>query len=89
MSKVMQWTYNPQSAAWGTFEDVERTLRDALSRSPYLLGERFTVADVLISSSVQMGLQAKLLPSEAPFTAYTERIAARPAFHRALAKDAG
>jgi glutathione S-transferase len=87
-AKLFKWAVNPVSAAWGRWEDVERTLREGLSRGPYILGERFCAADVLIASAVQVaGFQAELLPVEPPFSDYLARIQARPAYQRALDKD--
>jgi glutathione S-transferase len=90
MAQVMKWTYDPQMAGWGRFEDVVHTLHNALSASPYVLGERFSVADVLVFSFVQMGTQgARILPAQPPFTDYVARLIARPAYQRALARDGG
>ena len=69
---------------------MERSLTDALSNNPYILGERFSAADVLIASSVRVaGFGAKLLPQAAPFTDYLARCEGRAAFQRATAKDGG
>ncbi|HWE44636.1 MAG TPA: glutathione S-transferase [Caulobacteraceae bacterium] len=87
-SKLFKWEVSPLSAAWGKWDDVEATLRTALSKGPYILGERFSAADVLIASSVKVaGFQAKLLPQEPPYTNYLARCEARPAHARATAKD--
>jgi glutathione S-transferase len=75
------------SAAWGSFDSVVATLRDGLSRGPYLLGETFSAADVLIGAMLQWGVVTGLLPNEAPFRGYVERLAARPALQRALRID--
>lgn len=90
MAKIKGWDADPRQVAWGSFDDAARTLREALSAGPYVLGERFSAADVLIATSVQIaGFRGKLLPQEEPFTGYVARIEARPAYQRALAKDAG
>ena len=62
-------------------------LEAALSPGPFLLGESFSAADVLIASAFQWARQ--LMPEGAAFDRYVERIAGRPALHRALAKDDG
>ena len=89
-SRLFKWDVNTFAAAWGKWDDVERSLRSALDKGPYILGDRFSAADILIASSVKIaGFQAKLLPQEPPFTDYLERCEARPAHQRATAKDAG
>ena len=50
-------------------------------------GEPFTAADVVIGSNVRWGVMFKLVPERPEFTAYAQRIAARPAAQRAEAKD--
>lgn len=64
------------------------SLRDGLARGPWLLGDSFSAADVLVGSGVQWGVQAKLLPDDAVFGRYVQRLAARPALQRTLAIEA-
>ncbi len=75
------------SAAWGGFDSVLAALRDGLAPGPYLLGEPFSAADVLIGSMLQWGVVTGLLPNEAPFKDYVARLGARPALQRALRID--
>jgi glutathione S-transferase len=51
------------------------------------MGEQFTAADVIIGSTLRWGMMFKLAPERAEFTAYTGRLAARPALQRAEARD--
>jgi glutathione S-transferase len=74
---------------WGDFDSVVNVLRDALSGSAFLLGERFTAADVVIGAGLRWGMtMTKLVPELPEFVAYTRRLEARPALARANAKDA-
>jgi glutathione S-transferase len=75
------------SAAWGSFDSVAQALRDGLSPGPYLLGDGFSAADVMIGSMLQWGVVTGLLPNEDPFRGYVARLAARPALQRALRID--
>jgi glutathione S-transferase len=74
-----------------TFEFAQLANHPALQRTlragPYVLGERFSGADVLVAS---LGLFARnMLPAEELVDAYLASIAARPALARAQAKDRG
>ena len=60
-------------------------LRAALDAGPYMLGERFSAADVLVSSALTWARQA--FPEDAAMDAYAERCRNRPAALRAAAKD--
>ncbi len=59
-----------------------------LAKGPYILGERFSAADVIVGSGVRWMMMFKLLPERAEFKSYAERITSRPAFMRAFTKDA-
>ncbi len=73
---------------WGDFDTVIGVLRDAVSRGSYLMGERFTAADVIIGSGLRWGMMFKAVPELPEFVAYTKRLMDRPAAQRATAKDA-
>jgi glutathione S-transferase len=72
---------------YGDFDTVIKVVTDAVARGPYILGEHFTAADVVIGSTLRFGMLFKLLPEQPEFTAYTGRLAQRPALQRAEAKD--
>ena len=59
----------------------------ALRAGPYVLGERFSGADILVASVGQF--VRTMLPADAVVDAYLARVAARPALARAQAKDRG
>ncbi len=69
------------------FEAMERRLRGALERGPYLLGDAFSTADILLASVFQWGPH-HIMPKGELFDGYLGRLSARPALARALARDA-
>jgi glutathione S-transferase len=72
---------------YGDFDTVMDVVAKAVSKGPYLLGEQFTAADVVIGSGLRWGMLFKLLPERPEFTAYVGRLATRPALQRAEAQD--
>ena len=72
---------------YGDFDTVMNVLANAVAKGPYLMGEQFTAADVVIGSGVRWGMQFKLLPARPEFLAYAARLGERPALQRAEAKD--
>jgi glutathione S-transferase len=64
---------------------VVRRLEDALARGPYLLGETFSGADVLVGSAINFARQA--FPESDALDAYAARCKARPAALRAIELD--
>jgi glutathione S-transferase len=61
---------------------VERALADG----PWLLGERFSAADVMMGGT--LGWAHQLMPRDGRIPAYLARLTQRPAFQRAMARDA-
>jgi glutathione S-transferase len=69
---------------WGKRGDVINALDGALSEGPWLLGDRFTAADVMMGSLLSVALFSKRI-AEPPnsLASYDQRVAARPAYRRA------
>jgi glutathione S-transferase len=67
----------------GTVDDVVRVLVQALEGQDYLLGSRFSAADVMLGASLGVRLFTGMLPAEPALVAYSERLEARPARQRA------
>lgn len=78
---------SPAMMPYGTYDATIDALSGALAKGPYILGDRFSAADVIVGSGVRWMLMFKLLPERRQFTAYADRLAARPALQRALAAD--
>jgi glutathione S-transferase len=72
---------------FGSRAAVDKRILGALKAGPYVLGEQFSGADILIASMGQWA--RKMLPEDAIVDEYLSRCAARPALGRALAKDGG
>jgi glutathione S-transferase len=72
---------------YGDFDTTMNVVAKAVARGPWLMGEQFTAADVVIGSNIRWGTIFKLIPERKEFTDYSARIAARPAAQRAEAKD--
>ena len=72
---------------YGDFDTTMNTVAAAVAQGPWLLGEQFTAADVIIGANIRWGMIFRTIPERPEFTAYAGRIAARPAAQRAEAKD--
>lgn len=68
------------------YEALDERLRTTLEQQgPWLLGERFSAADILFLSLLQFARQ--MLPAHGVYDDWLARANARPALARALAKD--
>jgi glutathione S-transferase len=63
-------------------------LSKAVTPGPFLMGEQFTAADVVIGANIRWGMAFKLIPERKELTDYVARFADWPAVKRAEAKDA-
>jgi len=72
---------------YGRFEHVIDALEAAVSRGAYLVGDRFTAADVYVGSHIDFGMQFGTLEKRPAFEQYRQRLSARPAALRAKEID--
>jgi glutathione S-transferase len=78
------------TAAWGSAAQVFDVLDAALEKGPWILGDRFSAADITIGSGLNYAVRLfKMVPSRPSFDAYITRCVARPAFQRAEKIAAG
>jgi glutathione S-transferase len=78
----------PASLGYGTFDATLEVVANAVERGPYLLGEQFTAADVVLGSGLYWGVMTKAIPERPEIMAYTSRLNERPALRRVFTKDA-
>ncbi|MGZ9098489.1 MAG: glutathione S-transferase family protein [Brevundimonas sp.] len=75
-------------AGYGSFDQVVDALETAVSGDgPWILGDRFSAADVYVGSQIGWGLQFKSLPERDAFKAYAGRLFQREAAIRARGID--
>jgi glutathione S-transferase len=76
-------------SGWGKPEDALNTLSDALKSRPWLLGDRFSAADVLTGSGLGYMMGFKVIPERPEYLDYVRRMQARPAYQAAQKALAG
>ena len=74
-------------AGWGCLEDVMTALETAVAGREYLVGDKFSAADVYFGSHIGWGLQFGNLENRPSLAAYSERLQQRPAAVRAREID--
>lgn len=78
---------NTFSFGWGDLSRVEHAIESALEEGPWLLGEPFTAADILLASTLQIAFVARLIEPQGVLFDYVERAVAREGYERAAAID--
>jgi glutathione S-transferase len=88
MERFNNWEVSKATSGWGNFDTMIEVLEKQLAERTWLLGDRFSAADVLVGSSVNFIRMFGLLPDSPVLQAYVDRCLARPACAGALARDA-
>lgn len=79
---------NTTAAGHGDYERVMASIDQALSNGPWILGDKFSAADVVMGSTLSFATMFGAIPSEGEIKAYVERVRARPAFQAMMQKNA-
>jgi glutathione S-transferase len=79
---------SPSMSPYSDYDTMLKTLTDQLGKGPYLLGERFSAADVLWGTALSWTVKFGLVPELPVIKAYMDRVNTRPAVLRARARDA-
>ena len=74
---------------WAPFDEVLELLNKTLKAGPYLLGEKFSAADIIFGGSMPMLMLRGIVPETDALKAYAARVTSRPSFLRAQARDEG
>jgi len=74
-------------AGYGSFEQTVDALEQAVTPGPWILGDRFSAADVYVGSQILWGMQFGTLPARDAFKAYAARLSERAAAVRAREID--
>lgn len=88
MAKAAGWDYKPGQAGWGTHEAMLTAIEGAVTGRDWLLGDRFTMADVIFGGTVRYMLRFGMMAAKPALSAYVERLSARPAAQASDAKNA-
>jgi glutathione S-transferase len=77
----------PSALGYGNYPDTVNTLEQAITPGPFVLGDRFSAADVYLGSAIGWGLMMKALEPRPAFGAYLARLSERPAYKRFTAQN--
>jgi glutathione S-transferase len=86
--KFGKWDPRPRQHAWGSFDQMLEVATRGVSGGAYLLGDRFSAADVTVSGALRFALLFGAIDKTGPIAEYIGRVSERPAFARASAIEA-
>jgi glutathione S-transferase len=73
---------------YGDFDTMLANVADQFDASPYLLGDDFSVADLLWGLALQWGTMFKIVPENPKIASYVARVTARPSVAKVAERDA-
>jgi glutathione S-transferase len=76
------------TSPYGDYDTMLQTLTAQLEHGPFLLGDKFTAADVLWGTALTWTTMFKLIPTLPVIQAYLDRVNSRPSVARVNARDA-
>ncbi|MCA9595999.1 MAG: glutathione S-transferase [Myxococcales bacterium] len=79
---------NPSSYGWGSWDLMLEVFRAGVEKGPFLFGEHFTGADVLMGMSAQYMREFGMLKDDPVLFGYAARCIERPAYKRAIELEA-
>lgn len=78
---------NRFQSGWGDFDLMIETMERGLADGPWIMGQDFSAADVMLGSSAVFMRQFDMLADSKVLQSYADRCLARPAYQRALALE--
>ncbi|MEO7729408.1 MAG: glutathione S-transferase family protein [Kofleriaceae bacterium] len=88
LAKANHWEFKPGQAGWGDYAAMVKTMESAIAGRDFILGDTFSIADVIFGGTIRFMLKFGTLEASPTFTAYAERLGARPGCQRADARNA-
>ncbi|MBS0449721.1 MAG: glutathione S-transferase family protein [Proteobacteria bacterium] len=87
MAKQSGWEVKEVAAGWGNYANAMASLESALAGKDYVLGDTFSMADVVLGGLLRFMMMFKQIEPTPLFTDYVKRLDARPACQRADARN--
>jgi glutathione S-transferase len=87
MAKQQKWEYRSGQAGWGDYDAMLQAIDAAVAKGPWLLGDMFTVADVVFGGTLRFMTRFGMMQASPAVSAYIERLGTRPALQRADARN--
>jgi glutathione S-transferase len=83
--KFFSWEAPASQMAWGSFDQMHEVLSEAVRDSEWLLGDRFSAADVVVGAGARFGILFGVFEKHGPIAEYVARLTARAGLQRAEA----
>lgn len=85
--KMGGWDTNRGAHGWGDFDVMIETLEQGLEPGPWILGNRFSAADIMLGSTAAFMGMFGIMPESELIGDYVDRCLARPAYQKAISLE--
>src|SRR4051812_40102837 len=68
-AKSSKWEFKPSQVGWGDHETMLRAMESALAGGDFLLGDKFSMADIIFGGTIRFMLRFKMLEAKPLFAA--------------------
>lgn len=83
LAKASNWPVRESNAGFGNYDAMIKAMQSALAGRDFLLGKKFSMADMIFGGTLGYMLRFKLIEALPEFTAYDDRLVQREARQRA------
>ena len=87
-ARAYQWQGKESTVGWGNYDAMLISMESAIKDNEFILGDNFSMADVIFGGTIRFMLQFKMIDARPTFTSYVKRLEQRPALRRADEKNA-
>lgn len=87
MAKASEWTVKEVSAGWGNYASMLAAAESAIAGRQFVLGDEFSMVDVVLGGTLRFMMESRQIEPIPAFQHYVDRLAARPAYQRAEARN--
>lgn len=87
MAKLSGWAFKEGQAGWGNFDAMVASMDQAIAGKKFILGDRFSMADVVFGGTLRYMLMFKMVEGTPALRDYAARLGERPAAQRADARN--
>lgn len=88
LARSSKWEVNEAAAGFGNHQAMLDSLEHAIGDGPWILGDRFTMVDIVLGGTMAWLLSFGMLEERPSFVGYIERLNARPARQESLRRNA-
>lgn len=87
MAKAQGWDFKPGQAGWGDHAAMLTAIDSAVAGKQFLLGDMFSIADIVFGGTLRYMTMFGMMTASPVVAEYLARLAARPGFQRADARN--